>query len=314
MDPRQEATDRVGGRYDVRVLEPSPPAPRRPPFVDDPVARGERDGGIPVVSPVSTGDVLWDDLAREDRDLATWCAERWLGAYWRLRKPPPDFGATRDALHRLAEHVISPTRQRANGEITLRWTRGGFGTPFFGDDVQLRVDGDIFIVQQAGEETLGRLTSLKDAAEYVGYDLTRFDVAMADEPLGVDPEAAHWLGDLYGFAFSVLEQLRAEAAPELQGSFVNLWPEQFDVAVELGSEASGVRAAYGVSPGDAQHAEPYVYVAPWTARPEGELWQAEGFRGAELALGELLDAADQREAALTFLRERLEALTAGAVS
>lgn len=314
MDPRHEATKRIGGRYDVRVLEPSPPAPRRPPFVDDPVARGEAAEGLPVLSPVTTGDVLWAELARDDDALAAWCAERWLGGYRRLRGAPPRFAATRDALHRLAEQVISPTRQRANGEITLRWTRGGFGTPFFGDDVQLRVDGDVFIVQQAGEETLGRLTSLKDAAEYVGYDLTRFDVAMADEPLGVDPDAAHWLGDLYGFAFSVLEQLRAEAAPELQPSFVNLWPEHFDVAVELGAEISGARAAYGVSPGDATHPEPYVYVAPWTARPDGALWTADGFPGAELGLGELLDAPDQRASALAFLRERLEALTAGAVS
>ena len=28
------------------------------------------------------------------------------------------------------------------------------------------------------------------------------------------------------------------------------------------------------------HPEPYVYVAPWTARPTGELWQADGFAGA----------------------------------
>jgi hypothetical protein len=314
MDPRREATDRVGGRYSVRVLEPSPPASPRPPYVDDPVGRGEAPAGMAILSPVTSGDILWDDLARADPALALWCEQRWLGAYRRLGAPPPAFAATRDALHRLAVHVISPTRRRANGELTLRWTRGGFGTPFFGDDVQLRVDGDVFIVQQGAEETLGRLTSLKDAAEYVGYDLTRFDLALADEPLGVDPEAGHWLGDLYGFAFSVLEQLRAEAPAALQPSFVNLWPEHFDVALELGAEASGVRATYGVSPGDATHPDPYVYVAPWTARPGGELWRAETFPGAELTLSELLAARDQRAEALGFLRERLGALTAGAVS
>ena len=56
---------------------------------------------------------------------------------------PSGIVATRRALHRLAEHVLSPTRQRAAGaKIGLRWTLGGFGTPFFGDEVQLRVEGD----------------------------------------------------------------------------------------------------------------------------------------------------------------------------
>ena len=43
MDPRREATARVGGRYDVRVLEPSPPAPRPARRTSTtPSARGER--------------------------------------------------------------------------------------------------------------------------------------------------------------------------------------------------------------------------------------------------------------------------------
>ena len=179
--------------------------------------------------------------------------------------------------------MISPTRQRANGEVTLRWTRGGFGTPFFGDDVQLRVEGDVFIVQQAGEETLGRLTSLKDAAEYVGYDLTRFDV-------GDGRRAARCRSRGRALARRLL-RLRVLACssscaprppPALQPSFVNLWPEHFDVALELGAEASGVRAGYGVSAGDADHPEPYVYVAPWTARARGRAVAGRGLprRGA----------------------------------
>ena len=45
VDARKEAFDRVGGRFDVRVLEPSPPAVDVAPwFADDPVApdRGRR--------------------------------------------------------------------------------------------------------------------------------------------------------------------------------------------------------------------------------------------------------------------------------
>ena len=46
--------------------------------------------------------------------------------------------------------------------------------------------------------------------------------------------------------------------------------------------------------------EPYAYVGPWTAEVAGELWQANGFRGAELTYAELLAAPDQRAAALEF--------------
>ena len=62
----------------------------------------------------------------------------------------------------------------------------------------------------------------------------------------------------------------------------------------------GRRANYGFSPGDEQHAEPYAYVGPWTAEVGGELWNATGFRGAELTYAELLAAPDQRAAALEF--------------
>src|SRR2546421_700764 len=64
---REEAFERLGGRYEVRVLEPSPPAVDEAPwFADDPVARGEVPEGRQVVSPVATGDLRWDNLARDD--------------------------------------------------------------------------------------------------------------------------------------------------------------------------------------------------------------------------------------------------------
>ena len=81
---------------------------------------------------------------------------------------------------------------------------------------------------------------------------------------------------------------------------MQIWPEHFDAALELGDEQAGARAAYGCSPGDEAHAEPYIYVAPWTAPPAGELWQAAGFPGAELSYAELLAADDPRALALEF--------------
>ena len=136
------------------------------------------------------------------------------------------------------------------------------------------------------------------------------DVDLDDAPLSVDPESASFLADWYGFAYSVLEELRAGAGPPLDPSRVQLWPEHFDVSVELGSEAQGRRAGYGASPGDDEHPEPYLYVTPWTPPPGGELWNATVFTGAELPLAALLDADAQRSAALEFLHARLDALQA----
>src|SRR5579859_7581503 len=136
-NPRAEAAARLGGRYDVRVLEPSPPAVNEEPwFADDPVNAANGPAGLPIVSPVPGGDLLWAELA--EGDLQHWCRERWL-IPGRLAPAPATLAGTRLALHRLAEHVISPARRAANGKIGLRYTRGGFGTPFFGEDVQVRV-------------------------------------------------------------------------------------------------------------------------------------------------------------------------------
>jgi hypothetical protein len=303
---RQEAFDRLEGGYEVRVLEPSPPAVEEEPwFADDPTARGDVPQGRELVSPVTTGDLLWDDLAANDAGLAAWCAERWLGSYRRLEAPPPSLPTTRLALHRLAEQVLTPARQRANGKIALRYVAGGFGTPFFGDDVQVRVAGAELVVDSPRGERRAPLSSLAAAAGHVGVPLE-----VPDEPLEVDEAASRFLGDWYGFAASVLEQLRAEAGPELDASRAQLWTEHFDLAVELGAKDAGARAGYGGSPGDEGHTEPYLYVVPWEAsRVSGDGWNAAGYPGAELSFAELLEAPDQRAAALDFFRGRLNALT-----
>ena len=89
----------------------------------------------------------------------------------------------------------------------------------------------------------------------------------------------------YAFGTELLERLREEAQRRRGGDTDPiLWPEHFDVAIELGEEAAGCRATYGFSPGDENHPEPYAYVAPWTAAARGELWNARGFSGAELGL------------------------------
>lgn len=279
------------------MLEPAPPAVGEPPWYADREPQGER-----VVRPFGPVAMRWEVLAQEKPALRSWCEERWLGPYRRLGALAEDFARTREALHRLAVDVISPARERANGKIGLRWTLGGFGTPFFGADVQVHVADRMLIVQEGATVRRAPITTLRAARE-----LVEGTAAGPEEELHVDVAAARCLGELYGFASSVLEELRF-GAHDLEPSRVQLWPEHFDVSVELGSEAEGRRATYGVSPGDGEHPEPYLYVAPWGKTPAGERWQARGFAGAELDYRGLLAVEDQRRAALAFYRACLAEL------
>jgi len=225
------------------------------------------------------------------------------GEAWReirsLRETPPELVRTRLALHAVAERVVSPARQRATGnEIALRWYPGGFGTPPFSDergDRVIRVELTDLVDAFDGSERRAALTSLRAAGARVD-DLVD-PRELPDDALAIDPAAAAFLGDWFCFATLVIADLRVGAPADLDPGWVQLWPEHFDVATELGSEDAGARAAYGASPGDAQHPDPYLYVAPWTARPEGERWNASAFAGAELSYAELRRAGDPRAAA-----------------
>ena len=183
---------------------------------------------------------------------------------------PAGFARTRDALHRLAEDVMSPAQAAVNGDIHFDATPGGFGTPVFGDGRQLRVEG-VDLVEVDG-----------------GAEVRREPVA------GIDAGAARWLAALFALGDAVLRELIADA-PDAEP--IRLWPEHFDIATVID------RATYGVSPGDEHHDEPYLYVAPWDP-VEGEPWNARGFTGAELSAPGLDGAV-----ALDFFRRHRAALT-----
>ena len=289
-----DAADHPGG---VRVLEPSPPPVTDPPwFADDPLEGGD-------VLPVDrAGATTWQDvcLRRGDTALVTFCLERWLGPWRRLESLPAEFVATTSSLHALAEHVIAPTRHAATGKIGLRWTMGGFGTPYLAGGLQVRVERGVLV----DGDRRARPATLADAARFAGIGggapaevYQPSTPWRPDRAVTVEPLAAAALGDWFGFATSVLEQLRAEAVLDDAASRVQLWPEHFDVALQLG--APGAEANFGASPGDAEHGEPYLYVGPWVART-GAFWN-EPF-GASLPYRDLLGAPDQRAAALEFLR------------
>jgi hypothetical protein len=297
----QEARQVVGPGYDPVVLEPSPPAVVDGVwFADDPAASGIFD---------------WRQWVETHPEHQIWVADRWLAAYRRLRPVPPTFAATRLSLHRLAVYVVSPARQRSNGKMGLRWTLGGIGTPFFGADEQIRIAGTDLVRQRGPQAWSEPITSITTAARIVlggppdtswASDLDVPELGNPDQDLAVDPDAASFLADWYGFAWSVLEELRAEGS-STEPSRVQLWPEHFDAAFDcLPPER---RATFGASPGDGGSSEPYLYVvSEGVESTPSPLWNATAFSGAVLSYKELMDAADQRAAALEFFRIRRDLL------
>jgi len=183
----------------------------------------------------------------------------------------------------VAEEVLKPARERVSGRFGLRALPGGFGTAPFGDVMQVHVDGTDLVFRDG--------------------------TAVRREPIdSIDPDSAAALASWFAFGAGVLEELRAETPVQQHPTPPQLWPEHFDVAIDLGVEANGFRAGYGASPGDELHPEPYLYVVPWSARTGGELWNAIAFSGAELTYADLLAGDDRRATALDFFRTRRDAL------
>lgn len=293
------------GRYEVRVLEPSPPAVNEGPwFADDPVARGGVPAGCRLVAPVrypggGAEDLTWDELcaAQADPHLSAWCADRWLGAWMPLAPLPASYPETRLALHAVAEHVLAAVRHQGAGQLGLRYTRGGFGTPFMGRDRQVRVEADELVVQDATLEIRAPLLTLAGAATMAGVEPgpphPAYAPATAPEPLAplpVDLYASRVLGDWFGFCASVLEQIRIESSAPARAE---LWPSSFALTVDIGG------VTLGGSPGDATFAEPYLFVSGH-AGPAGR---------AQLGYAELRVATDQRGMALDFLRRQRSGLS-----
>ena len=90
-----------------------------------------------------------------------------------------------------------------------------------------------------------------------------------DEPLMIDPGAARLLAGWYQLGAQAMSRLAAEIPDDEPGP-VALWPEHFDLGITAGP------INYGVSPGDAQVADPYLYVGPYDGPPSGDpaFWNA----------------------------------------
>jgi len=147
------------------------------------------------------------------------------------------------------------------------------------------------------------LTSLREVAAFAeveaGAPTSLYTPTTAldlDRPLGVEAEPATALAGWFALVSDALEAFRTEHA-DLEPATSQLWPEHFDLPTTAGE------VNYGGSPGDEGHADPYLYIGPWTPR-EGSFWN-EPF-GASRSWSEVPDA----EAALAFLQQGFAALTA----
>jgi hypothetical protein len=186
----------------------------------------------------------------------------------------PTLVTTRRALHALASEVIAPLRVQATGnEIALRPRPGGFGTPELPEGGWVGTRGtDLVRVDADGAEETAPITSLLDAADFVGLDDA--GSALTDAPLEVHAGAAQILADVWASGEEALIAFGGEDATPI------LWPEHFDIAIELDE------ATYGISPGDDDHPEPYAYISLWTPPADLEtgpstFWNAVGFTGAQ---------------------------------
>lgn len=227
-----------------------------------------------------------------------------------IRRLPDTFTETRDALHQIAFFAMSPARYAAVGRMGLRPTPGGFGTPLFDGSVA-RVEGDMLVFEREGNVATQMISTVGAAAGFFGvpYEVEWFPdfhdplaPVGPDLPLDVDREASLALADWFRFGFDVLTGLSREGGGGDDASEVQLWPEHFDAAIEMGNHSEGRRASFGASPGDAGHHGPYFYVAPWGEVDRSDpFWNDETFGGASLGYEALLDTGDPSAVAHDFL-------------
>jgi hypothetical protein len=217
-------------------------------------------------------------------------------------------------LHLVGVHVVARARLQATGRFSLRVTAGGFGTPEFGaDSRRVRVaDGTLIVeadapgapssaahaVHGASLRTLAAAAGVDlGAALDVGHDTP--DIGDPDALLELDADGASETAEWFRIVAAALDRVVA-AVPSTAGiSLARLWPEHFDVAIDVAAKPA-VRANLGGSPGDAFSGEPYLYVGPWTAdRPgDAEFWNAPF--GAALTRSQL-DTGDAVGSAAAFL-------------
>jgi hypothetical protein len=245
-----------------------------------------------------------------------------------LEPLPADFAATRDELHRVAAHILGRRRHAVARRFGLRAAPGGFGTPAFGEEVEVvRVAGGTLVRERGSAVALMPLpgATLSAIAAFVevsldpgfrvGHDTP--SLGDVDAPLAVGAEAALALGAWYEFGWRVLDEALVSLPPAVDASarpkVVQLWPEHFDAGTDVAwdPERENGRVNLGASPGDGFHPAPYLYVGPWGPERPGDASYWNVPFGALLSHDDLRDTPDPAAAGLTFIRHGLAALGAG---
>jgi len=229
-----------------------------------------------------------------------------------------DWPRQRDALQRIATHVLARARFRHDGLFDLMPTPGGFATPMSGpqrERVRL-VGGSMFVERVVGVDVNGIEASTEvitvagssirqlcaaigfepDPVFWVGGDTPA--LGDPDEPLIVDGLATQALGEWYLLGQRAIDEAVA-SVPDAHASVGRLWPEHFDYGIDLAA-APGVRTNLGAAAGDATSDEPYLYVGPWEPPQPGSspYWNASF--GAMLTYGELDAVSDPLGRAIEF--------------
>jgi hypothetical protein len=215
----------------------------------------------------------------------------------------------------VATHILARARFTATGRFGLRATPGGFGTPAFGEGVEvLRVAGTLLVRERDGHASAMELrgATLAGLAAFAGADLsTSFKAGDDSPPLGdpdqpvtFEPDAAAVLAEWWHLGWRVLDAATADSTDVMA---IQLWPEHFDAgtSVAVGSGESD-RCNLGASPGDTYSDEPYLYVGPWSEERPGDASYWNAPFGATIGRTELLAASDPYAAGVSFLRQGLE--------
>lgn len=225
---------------------------------------------------------------------------------------PSGLVETRDKLHQLAFFALAPARYKAMGRMGLRATPGGLGTPEFEGRVA-RIDGDLLVFESEGNIATQTITTIRSATEFIGVEYEEvwfpdfgdpLPPADPDLELSLDIEGVKAIAEWFDFGYQALARLRGYGGADDAVSEIQIWPEHFDAATEMGAQAKGQRASYGASPGDGAHPEPYLYVSAWgQIDRSNRYWNDTAFNGASLGYELLLAEADPVTTALVFLLE-----------
>lgn len=211
---------------------------------------------------------------------------------------PDDWPAQREVLRRLATHVVARAQAEVTGHFALMPLPGGFGTPQFGPDRQrVRLAGGSIFAEHVESNIDGSSTARTDVHMVAGSTIRRLGEALGldvelefsvggdtppigdlDEMLILDSDTTTVLGDWWALGQRAMD-IAIASFPDPQASVARLWPEHFDVGIDLAVDPTAkpdVRVNLGASAGDGFHAEPYLYVGPWGDERPGpaDFWNA----------------------------------------